>query len=188
MRLAATGQRRVQAGNAGRATLIEPGSEFLATADPQAAEIEGFEHVVAMRAQPGEAFQYLEVEIGRRANEKADRHILAAAILFPLDETMAEPLETLERQGGAFARLRDQAIAADMSARRESAALERGGSISAASPAAMHVNNPRRSILCIILSSRLATALRNRISRVRLGLRRKECTSLGDRPSRPLPP
>src|SRR5580693_6298382 len=66
--------------------------------------------------QPSDPLQGLQIVIKGRADKDPDLEIIAVGRLFPIVETMNELLEEGEGERAALARLRDQAIPADMSA------------------------------------------------------------------------
>ena len=66
--------------------------------------------------QPSDPPQGLQIVIKGRTDKDPDLEVIAAGRLFPIMETMNELLEAGEGERAALARLRDQAIPADMSA------------------------------------------------------------------------
>jgi hypothetical protein len=106
----------VQADNAQRPPLVEPRDQLVAAADAQAAEIEDVKPVAAPFAQR-DALQGFDVVVEGRADKDADLKIWAVG-LPPIVEPMYERFEARKRERTALSRLRDQTIAADMSAGR----------------------------------------------------------------------
>ena len=113
----AAGERRVEPDDAGRTALIDPDTERIRIADAQAAKIEDFKRQALSGTNPAYTFKCIDVVIERRADKDADVEIVAARG-FPVMEAMNKPLEARERQRAALSGFRNQAIPADVSARR----------------------------------------------------------------------
>jgi hypothetical protein len=101
----AAGERRVQADNAGRLPLLEPGGQLLAVPDAQSAEIENLKLAAAPGTQSRHAFERFQIVVERRTDKNPDVKIVTTVGCFPVVKPVHEPLEARERQRAALARL-----------------------------------------------------------------------------------
>src|SRR5262249_24882385 len=115
--LVVAGERRMKAGDASGPPLVEPGIQRVALANPDAAKIEHLECAATPGPQAADAREPLGAMVERRSDEGADADVELCRF-FPVVEAMRELFETRKRELAALARFRDQAIPADMRARR----------------------------------------------------------------------
>jgi hypothetical protein len=114
----APGQRRVEPDDAGGLSLIQPCGQRIAGANAQPAEIDDVKPGSATGSQARDAGDDVDVVIERRADNGADLEVVAALRLLPIMEAVHQMLEPRKRQRAALPRFRDQAVAADVRARR----------------------------------------------------------------------
>jgi hypothetical protein len=110
-------ERGVQPGDPRVPPFFKPGDQLLALADAQPTEIDDAESCAAPLPQPRHSCQCLDIVIEGRSDKDPDFQI-GPLRLPPVMKPVHELLETGKRQTASLARFRDQAIAADMRARR----------------------------------------------------------------------